>query len=199
MQEKNIKMNKRDYKKLVLAEQAYYKRSYKNFLLGLLYHNERYYEGRYLCHYRWARYYYEKSLSSSMFNKVFYNLFRLYHRAKMNKYSHKTGLQFGMSNVGFGVIIHHFGSIVLNGNSQIGDNLTIYPGVTIGQTGGIQENVPVIGNDVIIYPNAMVCGKISIGNNVTILANSVVTHDVPDGAVVGGIPAKIITKNLRIQ
>ena len=56
--------------------------------------------------------------------------------------------------------------------------------------------MPTIGNNVFIYPNAMVCGKITIGNNVTILANAVVTHDVPDGALVGGIPAKIIKKGL---
>lgn len=75
---------------------------------------------------------------------------------------------------------------------EIGENLTIYPGVTIRQTAGKRENVPTIGDNVCIYQNAMVCGKIKIGNNVVILANSVVTHDMPDNAIVGGIPAKVI-------
>lgn len=192
-------MNKVDYKNRIQEEQSYYKRCYANFLLGVLYNNERYYEGRYLYHFRWSLYYLKQEKEANgRVKRIAYKLLRFYHRSIMNKISYKTGFQFGMCDVGFGVKFHHFGSIVINGNVKIGKNLTIYHGVTIGQTAGNKENVPTIGNNVFIYPNAMVCGKISIGNNVTILANSVVTHDVPDDVVVGGIPAKIITKNYRI-
>lgn len=90
-----------------------------------------------------------------------------------------------------GVKIYHSGWIIINA-ARVGKNLAIYPGVTIGQTGGSQDNVPTIGDNVWIYQNAMVCGKITIGNNVIILANSVVTHDVPSNCIVGGIPAKVI-------
>lgn len=161
-------LSRKDYGISVRNEQVYYKKSYKNWIIGVIYGHERYYEGKYLYHYRWAKYY---SLKKGA------KLLCFYHKARMN---------------GWGVKIHHWGSIVINGNVKVGENLTIYPGVTIGQTAGDKNNVPVIGNNVFIYPNAMVYGKIIVGNNVTILANSVVTHDVPDNTIVGGIPAKII-------
>lgn len=66
----------------------------------------------------------------------------------------------------------------------------IYPGVTIGQTDSYK--VPKIGENVFIGLGAKVLGDIKIGNNVTIAPNAVVVKDVPDNAVVGGVPAKII-------
>ena len=66
----------------------------------------------------------------------------------------------------------------------------IYPGVTIGQTS--HGKVPVIGDNVFIGLGAKVFGDIKIGNNVIIAPNAIVVKDVPDNAVVGGIPAKVI-------
>ena len=51
---------------------------------------------------------------------------------------------------------------------------------------------PTIGDNCIIYPGAKIFGKITIGNNVVIGANAVVNKDVPDNAIVAGVPARII-------
>ena len=70
----------------------------------------------------------------------------------------------------------------------------IFQGVTIG--GMLKENemlVPRIGNNVILFAGAKVIGNVTIGNNVVVGANAVVTHDVPDNAVVAGIPARVIS------
>lgn len=73
-------------------------------------------------------------------------------------------------------------------------NVLIFQGVTIGLgTSGI----PKIGNNVVICAGSKIIGGVQVGNNVIIGANAVVTHDVPDGAVVVGIPAKIISYNAK--
>lgn len=54
---------------------------------------------------------------------------------------------------------------------------------------------PVIGNNVLLFAGAKIIGNVNIGNNVVVGANAVVTHDVPDNAVVVGIPAKVINYN----
>lgn len=174
----------RKHRDLIGQEQAYYKNSYKNYWLGYLFSHERFYQGRYLLHLRNVLYY--KGKDSVLSRALYY-----YHKMRMNHYSTITGLQLE-ANLDFGIRLYHSGWIVINGGVISGRNLVLYPGVTIGQTGGKRENVPVIGNNVWIYQNAMVCGKIKIGDNVIILANSVVTHDVPDNVIVGGNPAKII-------
>lgn len=85
--------------------------------------------------------------------------------------------------------------MVLHKRTVIGKQTTIGTQVTVGGRSGHYE-VPVIGNHVYIATGAKILGPVVIGNNVTIGANAVVIEDVPDGAVVAGVPAKIIkTKN----
>ncbi len=96
-------------------------------------------------------------------------------------------------SIGEGFYIGHAGMLVINGKTVIGSNCNVSVGVIIGQGGrGERKGCPVIGNNVFIGVSAVVIGKITIGNNVAIGANSVVTKDVPDNAVVAGIPAKVI-------
>lgn len=85
-------------------------------------------------------------------------------------------------------IVHHFGTLIGNG-VIIGNNCRIYQQVTLGQN---KNKFPTIGNNVIIYAGAKIIGGINIGNNVIIGANAVVTKDVPDNAIVAGIPARVI-------
>ena len=100
------------------------------------------------------------------------------------------GFQFHSPNIGWGIKVFHWGSIVINRNAHIGNKLCIYPGVCIGKTA--DGGVPIIGDNVTFFTNSGAYGNIRIGNNVTIVANAVVTHDIPDNCIVGGIPAKII-------
>lgn len=66
--------------------------------------------------------------------------------------------------------------------------------VTIGRCiGGNRPGVPTIGNNVFIGAGAKIIGAVKLGNNIIVGANAVVTKDVPDGAIVGGVPAKIIS------
>ena len=82
------------------------------------------------------------------------------------------------------------GGVIVNNDAKIGKNCDIYPGVVVGQTS--KNNVPVIGDNCFIGLGSKIIGNIRIGDNVLIAPNAVVTKDIPDNAVVGGIPAKII-------
>ncbi len=115
----------------------------------------------------------------------------LYYR----RLSYKSGIQIPLkTNIGHGFYIGHYGTIVINGASTIGNNVNISPGVNIGRANrGKNKGVPTIGNEVYIGPGVKIVGAVKIGNNVAIGANAVVTKDVPDNACVAGIPAKILS------
>jgi serine O-acetyltransferase len=108
----------------------------------------------------------------------------------------KFGIQIPLNTkIGSGFYIGHFGNIVINGRSSIGENCNISQGVTIGQSSrGKNKGYPQIGNNCYIAPGVKIIGNIKIGNNVAIGANAVVTKDIEDNSVVVGIPAKIISK-----
>jgi len=116
-------------------------------------------------------------------------------RVILEHYEYKYGISIpDQTSIGSGFYIGHFGGIVVNRMSIIGKNCNISQGVTLGQANrGTGKGYPTIGDNVYIGPGAKIVGKVSIGNNVAIGANCVVTKDVPDNAVVVGIPAKIIS------
>ena len=98
------------------------------------------------------------------------------------------------TKIGPGLLMPHFGGIVVGPDIVIGRNCNILHGVTIGRAGREEKRgSPQIGDRVYIAPGAKVLGKITIGNDVAIGANAVVVKSVPDRAVVGGNPAKIIS------
>ena len=77
--------------------------------------------------------------------------------------------------------------------TEIGDDVLIYQGVTLGGTGNEQgKRHPTIGNNVVIGTGAKVLGSIRIGNDVKIGAGSVVVHPVPDHSTVVGIPGRVV-------
>ena len=97
------------------------------------------------------------------------------------------------TKIGPGFYVGHPGNIVVNWAATIGSNCNLSPGVVIGISNRGKVGCPEIGDNVFIGPGAKIFGKIKIGDNVAIGANSVVTSDIPDSAVVVGIPAKIIS------
>lgn len=98
------------------------------------------------------------------------------------------------SVIGKGLRIHHYGCIVINNNSVIGDNCTLRHEVTIGNRRS-SDDCPIIGDYCDIGAGAKILGKIVIGDNVTIGANAVVITDIPDNSLAVGIPARIIKKD----
>ena len=96
------------------------------------------------------------------------------------------------AKIGKGLFIDHGMGIVIGETTVIGDNCTIYHGVTLGGTGKDKyKRHPDLGDNVIVGCGAKVLGPIKIGNNVKIGANAVVLKNVPDNSTVVGVPGKI--------
>lgn len=99
------------------------------------------------------------------------------------------------ANIGKGLVIDHGMGVVIGETAEIGDNVLLYHGVTLGGTGKDKgKRHPTLGDNVIIGAGAKVLGPIYIGTNSKIGANSVVLKDVPEGYTAVGIPAKNIMK-----
>lgn len=100
------------------------------------------------------------------------------------------------ATIGERLFIDHGMGIVIGETCRIGNNVTIYQGVTLGGTGKERgKRHPDIGDNVLIAAGAKVLGNIEVGNNVNIGANSVVLKDVPDYSTVVGIPGRIVKQD----
>ena len=115
--------------------------------------------------------------------------------AILKHYTYKYGISIPfITQIGSGFYIGHFGCIVVHKAVKIGRNCNISQGVTIGISNrGIRKGCPVLGDNVFIGPGAKIIGNIKIGDNVAIGANCVVTKDIPDNAVVIGVPGRVIS------
>jgi len=97
------------------------------------------------------------------------------------------------ATIGRRFFIDHGMGVVIGETAEIGDDVLIYQGVTLGGTGNEQgKRHPTIGNNVVIGTGAKVLGSIRIGNNCKIGAGSVVVRPVPDHSTVVGIPGRIV-------
>ena len=93
------------------------------------------------------------------------------------------------------LFIDHGAGIVIGETAIIGNEVTIYHGVTLGGTGKeTGKRHPTIGNGVVIGAGAKLLGSIEIGNNVKIGANSVVLKSIPDGCTVVGTEGRIVKR-----
>ena len=95
--------------------------------------------------------------------------------------------------IGKAFFIDHGMGIVIGETAEIGDNVTLYHGVTLGGTTWQKgKRHPTIGNNVVIGAGAKVLGPVKIGDNTRIGANSVVISEIPSNSVVVGIPGKVV-------
>lgn len=99
------------------------------------------------------------------------------------------------ATIGRRFFIDHGMGVVIGETAIIGDDCTLYHGVTLGGTSWQKEKRhPTLGNNVVIGAGAKVLGPITIGDNARVGSNSVVMRDVPDDATVVGIPGRIVVR-----
>jgi serine O-acetyltransferase len=97
------------------------------------------------------------------------------------------------ASIGRRFFIDHGTGVVIGETSEIGDDVLIYQGVTLGGTGKEKDKRhPTIGNNVVIGTGAKILGNIRIGNFVKVGAGSVVVHPVPDYSTVVGVPGRVV-------
>lgn len=107
---------------------------------------------------------------------------------------HATGIEIHPgAKIGRRFVIDHGMGIVIGETAEIGDDVLLYHGVTLGGTGKDHgKRHPTIGNNVLISAGAKVLGPFKVGDNSRIAANAVVLTEVPDNATAVGIPARIV-------
>lgn len=118
----------------------------------------------------------------------------MYHWLKYKRLGFKLRFTIYPNTIGPGLRIYHAGDFIhVKPTCNIGRNCTLLPGVVFGNKYEEEDNSIVeVGDNCYFGLGAKIFGQVKIGNNVTIGANAVVTKDIPDNAIVGGIPAKII-------
>ena len=130
--------------------------------------------------YRIFRWFYERKIPTQPVRFVFERFIEI-----------TTGISIPVeASIGKGLRIHHFGGIIVHSASVVGENCTIYHGVTLGDRGG-WGGAPSVGNRVLIGAGAKLIGDIAIGDNCIIGANAVVLASVPAGYIAVGVPAVV--------
>ena len=141
--------------------------------------------------YRYIRLLREKDYLLSK-NTIISRIYSKLIEVRLHRLGARLGFYIPKDVFGPGLYIPHSGSVTVNPNSRIGKNCQINNNVVIGQNKG---KAPTIGDNVYIGPGAVISGDIIIADNVWIGANAVVTKSVTEpNVLVGGIPAKIISK-----
>jgi len=143
------------------------------------------------CHFRLFTFLYSKTEKNKLF-RLFVS-FAYYIGFKQIQILTSISIPVG-AKIGKGLYLAHFGPILISGGTRIGDNCNLGNQVIIGYgRANNRDGHPTLGNRVFVGPGAKIFGPVKIGNDVAIGANAVVTHDIPDRAVVVGIPAEVIS------
>ena len=156
--------------------------------------NEKWFVRHYLIHLRYVEYYQNCRPKWGVAKKMLSLVPYLYHYIRYKRIGFDLRYKIPPNTVEAGVIVYHTGDMVrVQDTCRIGKNCTLRPGVVFGRKGIQPDPEPVeVGDNCEFGVGARIIGSVKIGNNVTVGANCVITHDIPDNAVVAGIPAKII-------
>ncbi|MCH5344825.1 MAG: serine O-acetyltransferase [Acetatifactor sp.] len=112
----------------------------------------------------------------------------------------KTGIEIHPgAQIGKGFFVDHGNGVIIGETAVVGDNVTLYQGVTLGGTGKEHgKRHPTVGNNVMISAGAKVLGSFKIGDNSKIGAGSVVLSEVPPNSTVVGVPGRVV-KRFNVQ
>jgi len=100
------------------------------------------------------------------------------------------------AQIGEGLFIDHGMGVIIGETAEVGNNVTLYQGVTLGGTGKEKgKRHPTIGNNVVIGTGAKVLGSFKVGDNVRIGAGSVVNKPVPSNTTVIGVPGRVVVRD----
>lgn len=138
-----------------------------------------------------TKYLRKTELSLNTGNKITSRLLSKYRVYRLKILGARLGLTVPPNTCGPGLVIVHWGSVVISSKARIGRNCRIHSCVNVGEYRGV---APIIGDNVYIGPGAKLYGDITIGNNVTIGANAVVNKSFPDNVTIAGVPAKVISQ-----
>lgn len=132
-------------------------------------------------------------LAHKCYNKKLFFLARMISQ----RAAKKTGIEIHPgAQIGKRLFIDHGTGVVIGETAIIGDNVTIYQGVTLGGTGHhTGKRHPTIGNNVMIGSGAKVLGPFKIGDNTNIAAGAVVLEEIPPNSTAVGVPARVVKQN----
>lgn len=120
---------------------------------------------------------------------------RMFWTSLLKLCSYKFAIQIPpQTKIGKGFRIVHWGHIVVNPGTVIGENFNISQGCLIGNSLGKRSGAPIIGDNVCMNANSIIIGGVKIGNDVLIAPGAFVNFDVPDNSIVIGNPGRIIER-----
>lgn len=118
-------------------------------------------------------------------------------RAISQRAVRKTGIEIHpAAKIGKRFFIDHGAGVVIGETTEIGDDVTVYQGVTLGGTGkDVGKRHPTIGNGVLIGSGAKVLGPFKVGDNTNIAAGAVVLDEIPPNSTAVGVPARVVKQD----
>lgn len=130
-------------------------------------------------------------------HKCYEHGFKFLARLISQSAARKTGIEIHPgATIGRRFFIDHGTGVVIGETAEIGDDVTLYQGVTLGGTGkDVGKRHPTVGNNVMIGAGAKVLGPLKIGDNSKIAAGSVVLHDIPPNCTAVGTPAHVVKQD----